>query len=362
MTRRRLAWTLALAGALYGSRAEAQLLGSKNRDSISEDEAVIELGVPPGSLLREAPPPSRSRRPPIYDDMIQRTQMQVDVQLDDSLPPTERGELNITPPGYERYSANSGLDRPTRVDYLFFGRSGVHSPVGGNVLMHEINVSHRLRMPIWDRASLRVQPFFNVLFLDGPHANDPDLPGRLFKLAADVELGLRLSETVLLSVAVTPGIWSDFEDIDGQDFRIPARALIAYKVNDSLYVSGGVIYTDNFYKNILPTFGVIWDYSDRIRLELVAPRARAVYRVHEELHFYVGFEGGGDTYTIRIAGDADKFQYRDLRGFVGAEIATWDRASILVETGYVFYRRFRLEDHESRNLDDAFFLRAGVRF
>ena len=362
MTRRRLAWTLALAGALYGSRAEAQFLGSKNRDSISEDEAVIELGVPPGSLLREAPPPSRSRRPPIYDDMIQRTQMQVDVQLDDSLPPTERGELNTTPPGYERYSANSGLDRPTRVDYLFFGRSGVHSPLGGDIMMHEINVSHRFRMPLWDRASLRIQPFFNVMFLDGPTANDPPLPGRVFKVATDIELSFRWSENILLSVAVTPGIWSDFEEIEGEDFRMPARLIVAYKVNDGLYVSGGVIYTDNFYRNVLPTAGVIWDVNDRVRLELVAPRARAVYRIHEELQFYLGFEGGGDTYAIRIAGATDEFQYRDYRGFVGVEIATWDRASILAETGYAFNRRLRLEHHESRNIDDCFFLRAGVRF
>src|SRR5688572_23101688 len=99
MTRRRIALAFVVAATLWTARADAQLVSSKNRDSISEDEAVIELGVPPGSLLREAPPPSRSRRPPIYDDMIQRTQMQVDVQLDDSLPPTERGELNTTPPG-----------------------------------------------------------------------------------------------------------------------------------------------------------------------------------------------------------------------------------------------------------------------
>src|SRR5215207_6529383 len=208
MIHRRVVW--ALLAAAIGARADAQFDGGRDRDSISEDEAVIQLGVPTKPLLRGEPLLRNdgsilSRRAPVQDDMIQRTQMQVGVQLDDSLPATERGELNATPPGYERYSASSGLDRPWRVDYMFFGRSGVHSPAAGSVLMQEINFSYRCRMPFYDRASLRIQPFFNVLFLDGPTGHDPVLPPQVYKLATDVELGFRWSECVLLSVAVTPG-------------------------------------------------------------------------------------------------------------------------------------------------------------
>jgi hypothetical protein len=73
-------------------------------------------------------------------------------------------------------------------------------------------------------------------------------------------------------------------------------------------------------------------------------------------------EGGGDTYTVRTDGDPGKFQYRDLRFLLGTEISTWQRASILLETGVTFNRRFRVEGQEARNLDNAFFLRAGARF
>lgn len=340
--------------------ASAQLLNRRDRDSVSEDEAMSELGLPAGA--RPKSDSLLARRPIIKDDMIQRTQMQVNVQLDDSLPPVERGETNATPPGYERYSATSGLDRPTRLDYILLGRADVHSPAGGSVLMQELNVSHRFRTPFWDRASIRVQPFFNVTFLNGPTAHDPVLPPQIYKLAADVELGFRWSESILLSVAVTPGIWSDFRGIDTDDFRLPARAIAAYKWSDGLYVSAGIIWTDNYYSNLLPTAGIIWDATDRWRLELVAPRGRIVYRLHEELQFYAGVEGGGDTYMIRTAGVPEKFQYRDYRLFTGSEIATWDRASVLLETGYVFNRRFRLQNQEDRNIDDGFFLRAGVRF
>ena len=77
----------------------------------------------------------------------------------------------------------------------------------------------------------------------------------------------------MLSVAVTPGIWSDFRGIDSDDFRMPARAIIAYKWSEGLYVSAGVIWTDNYYSNVLPTVGVIWDATDRWRFELVARAA-----------------------------------------------------------------------------------------
>ena len=361
MIHSRVVWgflVVALAGA--NESASAQSLNPPGRDSVSEDEAVMELGLPSGARPRNDS--ILTRRPVIRDPMIQRTQLQLDVPLDDTLPAVEHGDLNIMPPGYERYTAISGMDRPTRVDYVLLGRADIHSPAGGSVLMQEINVSHRFRMPFWDRASLRIQPFFNVMFLNGPTQHDPVLPPQLYKLASDFELGFRWSERVMLSVAVTPGIWSDFRGIDSDDFRMPARAIIAYKWSDGLYVSAGVIWTDNYYSNILPTVGVIWDATDRWRFELVAPRGRVVYRLHEELQFYAGVEGGGDTYTIRTNGDPEEFQYRDYRIFTGTEIATWDRASVLLETGYVFNRRFRLEKQHDRNIDDGFFLRAGVRF
>jgi hypothetical protein len=363
MDHRRTVRVLLLVAALAsGGSASAQLLNPPNRDSVSEDEAVIALGAPAGSRLRGESGSLLSRRPVIDDDAIQRTQATVNVQLDDSLPAVERGELNATPPGYERYSATSGLDRPTRLDYIFINTANVHSPLGGSVLMNEINLSHRFRLPFGDRASLRVQPFFNVLFLNGPNAGDPILPGQLYKLAADVELGFRWSESILLSVAVTPGVWSDFNGLNTDDFRLPARAILAYKWSEGLYVSAGVIYTANYYHNILPTAGIIWDVTDRWRFELVAPRGRIVYRLHQELQFYAGIEGGGDTYTIHVNSDPEKFQYRDYRFFTGTEVATWERASVFLETGFVFNRRFRAENQNDRNIDSAFFLRLGLRF
>jgi len=357
----RTAWGLLLFVALGSTcDAAAQYLNPPARDYVTEDDAVIELGLPDGSRMRRDT--TLARRPLIQDDAVVRTQFQTEVQLDDRLPATERGELNATPPGYERYSATTGLDRPTKLDYIFINRANVHAPAGGSVLMQQINVSHRFRTPVWDRASLRIQPFFDVLFLDGPTGHDPVLPPQLYKLATDVELGFRWSENVLLSFAVTPGFWTDFKGIETEDFRLPARALVAYKYSDGLYVSAGVIYTANYYRNILPTVGIIWDATDRWRFEFVAPRGRVVYRLHEELQFYVGLEGDGDTYTIRTNGEVERMQYRDYRLFSGTEIATWERASVFLETGYSFNRRIRTQLQEDRNLDNAFYLRMGLRF
>jgi hypothetical protein len=340
--------------------AVAQYVERAARDYVSEDEAVIELGLPAGARLRDAT--TLSRRPPIFDDRIQRTQYDVNVQLDDSLPATVHGQLNATAPGCEPYVASGGFDRPTRIDYLFIGPSTVHAPPQGEVTMQEINLSHRIRIPFGDRASLRMQPLFGVTFLDGPGGHDPILPPQLYKVAADFEVGYRWSERLLLSAGVTPGVWSDFQEIDGADFRMPARAVAAYKWAEGIYVSAGVLWTDNYYGNILPIAGVIWDATDRWRFELVTPRARAVYRLHEELQFYGGAEIGGDTYLIRTDGIEEKFQYRDFRVFSGTEIATWDRASIFLESGYVFNRRFRLGIQEDRNIDNAFYVRLGMRF
>src|SRR5262245_7293500 len=101
---RRSVWGLLLLAALVADRsAAAQYLNPPARGYVTEDEAVFELGVPAGARLRGDS--ALTRRPMIRDEMIQRAQFQGDVQLDDRLPPTERGELNASPPSYERYSA-----------------------------------------------------------------------------------------------------------------------------------------------------------------------------------------------------------------------------------------------------------------
>src|SRR5262245_63697814 len=89
MHHRRVVWGW-LVVAVFGvaAPADAQLLDRPGRDSVSEDDAVMELGIPSGARPRNDS--LLARRPTIKDDMIRRTQFEGNVQLDDSLPAVER--------------------------------------------------------------------------------------------------------------------------------------------------------------------------------------------------------------------------------------------------------------------------------
>jgi hypothetical protein len=246
------------------------------------------------------------------------------------------------------------------VDYTLLGRGGVRAPNGGALLMQEFSGRWQMKMPLGPSASLRLQPFANITFLNGPGGTALQLPSQLYKLAVDAEYDYRVGENWQLSFAVTPGFWTDLNTLAG--FRLPARVLAAYRVHEGLYFGAGLIYTANYYRALLPTVGILWDISDRLRLEMVAPRGRLIYMLHEDIQFYTGLEGGGDTYTIKSLGERAQFQYRDLRFLVGGEFAATKRASLLLEAGYAFNRRIRVDNQEDRNLSNGLFARIGARF
>ena len=331
------------------------------------DDGAPMLGAPaplrwldggrPAPLRAEMEPPGSIRQ---TGGRQQDTSEVGRLSIDDAIPGYRAGDASNPPPVYDRYNTLSSTDRPFRADYTLLGRSGVKAPDGGSVLMQEFSGRWQLRAPLGSSASLRLQPFANIMFLNGPQDTALQLPGHLFKFAVDTELDYRAGENWLLSAAVTPGFWTDLKALPG--FRLPARVLAAYRVHEGLYFGGGVIYTANYYHNLLPTIGLLWDVSDRLRLELVAPRGRVVYTLHDDLQFYAAVEGGGDTYLIRSYGENVKLQYRDYRFLVGAEFAAFRRASFLLEAGYAFNRRIRIENQDDRNLDPGLFARFGARF
>jgi len=283
-------------------------------------------------------------------------------QLGEPLPGIDRKDAAQPLPGMDRSGVAADPYRPFSFDYTFLGNADVHAADAGSVTMHEVNMQYLMRFPIWDRMVLNVKPLADILFVVGPSGTDIALPETLYKVAVDLNASYNINECVRVSVGLTPGIWTDFQRVNSDAFRMPTRIVVAYKVSEGFYVAGGLYYTDNYYRNLLPVIGVVYDVNDQVKVEVTAPpRARLVYRWHDDYQFYFQFEGGGDTYQTTYQDQSQMLQYRDLRIALGADIAV-RRFRLFGELGYAFNRRVRLELQEDRNLDGAFFLRAGTRF
>lgn len=259
----------------------------------------------------------------------------------------------------------SACPKPFTVDYLFLGPAGLSVP-SSNVKMSELGVNYAFHIPILGEKFLFTgRPLFDVLFLSGPGGPPPApvLPAQLYTLNMDMQLDYQFNEQWGLSVGITPGIWTDFVVISGRAFRIPTRILLTHKVSEKLFIAGGLLYTDNIYRNLLPGGGVIWMPDDRWRVEVVYPRARISYRVLDTWDVYALVERGGDTWGIRsFASENELFQYRDLRWFLGTEFELMQRFNVFMEFGMTFTRLMRFQLQQDVDVNSAFAFHMGTRF
>lgn len=250
--------------------------------------------------------------------------------------------------------------KPFCIDYVFMPRSDVAGAETG-VIYNEIGFDYLWARPFWSRSAFLLRPAADVVFLSGP-APLPDVPEQLYKVAVDLQVDIPINETLGVSLGITPGLWTDFVQTDGEDFRLPARGLLTFRVNDSLFLAGGVLYTDNIRRNLLPAVGVVWDPTNDWHLEVLYPRSRVVYQLNEDWNVYFVFERGGTTYNIRTNGQDEDMEYRDWRAMLGLEVKRWAGLDLFVEVGGAWDRKFRFDIQPTADISDSFLLRVGGRF
>jgi hypothetical protein len=248
-------------------------------------------------------------------------------------------------------------------DYIFLAGSDVKA-TGAEATIHEVEMVWQFRIPVRERWMLTLRPLIDATFIAGPLGVNPAASEALYKAMVDVQADFRFDDHLGLSIAVTPGLWTDFKRVSGDDFRIPARALLTLRVGDGLFLAGGVIYTDNFRRNLLPAVGAIWDLNDRWRLELLFPRSRLIFRPVEQWQLYAVVERGGDTWFIHdeVPGVYEKFEYRDIRIMGGVQTDGLDWISVFAEAGVSLDRRFRFQTQGEFELENTLAIRAGIRF
>ena len=149
---------------------------------------------------------------------------------------------------------------------------------------------------------LLITPGFDVRSLDGP--DDPALPAELYDAYLDLMWLPKLSERWLGILSIAPGVYSDFDSMQNDAFRLKAKALARWDwVPDQLQIMFGILYLNRSDVNWLPAGGVIWNPNNDVSLECVFPRPKFAYRftassLYEDWVYLAG-EFGGDTWSIR---------------------------------------------------------------
>jgi hypothetical protein len=209
-------------------------------------------------------------------------------------------------------------------------------------------------------------PRFGWNWLNGPLTDE--LPSQLYDFSFEAVVAFPVGERLIVQTAIAPSLFSDLDNTSSDAFRLPRRLLAFWKCSDRLTLAGGVFYLDRDDVKWLPVGGVLWNPTDDLKFELMAPRPRIAWRTshsenHESWLYLVGEFGGGTWAIRRVAGVEDVVTLQDYRAMVGFERKTTTVRSWWLEAGYVFNRRieFTSKDGDS-DLASSVLARLGLSF
>lgn len=225
-------------------------------------------------------------------------------------------------------------------------------------------------------------PGFQLHMIDGPTRTD--LPAQLYNTQLEFRWKKQVSRPFWIELAAKPGLYSDFQEVKSETFRIVAQGLAFFAFSYETQAVVGLTYLDRFDIRFLPVVGVIHSPREDLKLNLVFPAPKLSYRLRrfgdDELWGYVASEFGGGSWAITrpvgatvvqgaglavippSAGD-DMIAYRDWRLMIGLESNRPEGVTKFVEAGYVFNRELEyksgLGDFDP---DETFMLRGGLRY
>ncbi len=235
----------------------------------------------------------------------------------------------------------------------------------------EMDLRTVLALPIPSRkAPMLITPGFGTYFLDWPRT--PDLPSQLYDAYVQFRWMYRWNPKIATDFAITPGVYSDFEQGADEAIRLPGHGAVLWTWTPEWKALVGLAYLDRLENNYLPIGGLIWTPNEDVKYEMVFPKPKLAHRVRwlgactDELQdwLYLSGEFGGSAWAIaRADGSTARMDYRDWRILLGLEHKAIGRLDYRFELGYVFGRRFLYNSSAIEyNPDDTFMVRVGATY
>jgi hypothetical protein len=228
-----------------------------------------------------------------------------------------------------------------------------------------------LALPCPTRESpLVITPGYTAHYLEGPAG--VDLPPHLYEAYTQFRWLSQVSPQWGFDLAVTPGVFSDFNQSSDDAFRLTGHGAAAWTYNPKTKIVLGAAYLDRPDVNVIPIGGLIWTPNDELKFDLVFPHPKISKRIHYfdglnqdvETWTYIAGEFAGDAWAIAHAnGSTDLVDIRDYRLIFGLERKTYGGLTANVEVGYVFGRRISFNsDIPDFYPEDTVLLRGGMMY
>ncbi len=230
------------------------------------------------------------------------------------------------------------------VESTFTGTGSFRDKSFGHSDSSDVDITYTHRFHLQDNWYLRAGAEYERFGFGGT-ANG--LPSQLQSVSASLALHYMVRQHVALAFEVHPGFYFQ-NNIRTDSFDIPWRIYTAIPVRDrKFYIVIGAAGAMNQHPPVLPVGGIVWVWTDQLRLEAVFPKPAIVYEPSKQWEFRLGGEiAGGDFRTDSvILGNTNVrlnnaiVQYVEYRAGVKATYAGFKGVELSVGAGYSLGRQ-----------------------
>lgn len=182
-----------------------------------------------------------------------------------------------------------------------------------------------------------------------------DVPDTLQAVALQLGYNRKLSPQWSLRAELQPGLYSDFEDISGDDFNAPFGLRAVYARSREFQWLFGINVDLRANNPVMGGFGFRWQFAKDWTLMFMVPEPRIEYAVSPELKLFAGASLRGGTFRVaedfgrrrgRAALDNQDVDFREIS--VGAGLRWQIQPGLVLSTsvGWMLDRRFEYEKRD----------------
>jgi len=187
------------------------------------------------------------------------------------------------------------------------------------------------------------------------------LPNTLQSVNAIIGADLALGDKIIIRAELHPGIYSDFVNVTGSDFDMPAQIGGTYLYSKDFQIILGVQIDLKSDYPVIGLPGFRWQFADKWVLSAIPPKPQLQYQVNNSLTLYTGAEILAGTYHLNNnfgtnhghgpGNNAGQFNgnicdFTEIRVGTGLTWKFTPNLSLDLSGGYMPYRDFEIHPDE----------------
>ncbi len=182
------------------------------------------------------------------------------------------------------------------------------------------------------------------------------IPESLTAIALKLGYSRPLNPQWSLRAEIDPGLYSDFEDISGDDFNAPIGLRVVYGASRELQWLFGLNVDLRSSNPVIGGFGVRWQFASKWTLLFLIPQPRIEYAVSPTVRIFGGATLRGGTFRVaddyggsrgRPELDDQDIDFREISAGIGIRWQLQPGLTLTAGGGWMIDRRF---EFEKRNL------------